>query len=168
MWNYKIAMATFRTSQCQDGDEVLKCHEWRCQGTKRRFRKPEETRRCALADAFRKNEKKNKTTSGYRLGHLNTAQSRQGFSMRMRPISLRQHPCAGKNCWHCLSRFNSSLNHSWPWLILPFVTLVNTSTGKWRHRENKNKLAIIKNSGLVCHLRTLWQFTRRAFTFFIT
>ena len=23
MWNYKIAMATFRTSQCQDGDEVL-------------------------------------------------------------------------------------------------------------------------------------------------
>ena len=34
MWNYKIAMATFRTSQCQDGDEVLKCREWRCQGTK--------------------------------------------------------------------------------------------------------------------------------------
>ena len=29
MWNYKIAMATFRTSQCQDGDEVLKCREWR-------------------------------------------------------------------------------------------------------------------------------------------
>ena len=25
--NYKIAMASFRTSQCQDGDEVLKCHE---------------------------------------------------------------------------------------------------------------------------------------------
>ena len=41
MWNYKIAMATFRTSQCQDGDEVLKCCEWRCQGTKRHFRKPE-------------------------------------------------------------------------------------------------------------------------------
>ena len=40
MWNYKIAIATFRTSQCQDGDEVLK---WRCQGTKRRFRKPEHT-----------------------------------------------------------------------------------------------------------------------------
>ena len=34
MWNYKIAMATLRTSQCQDGDEVLKCREWRCQGTK--------------------------------------------------------------------------------------------------------------------------------------
>ena len=44
MWNYKIAMAIFRTSQCQDGDEVLKCHEWRCQGTKRRFRKPEHTK----------------------------------------------------------------------------------------------------------------------------
>ena len=23
MWNYKTAMATFRLSQCQDGDEVL-------------------------------------------------------------------------------------------------------------------------------------------------
>ena len=34
MCNYKIAMATLRTSQCQDGDEVLKCREWRCQGTK--------------------------------------------------------------------------------------------------------------------------------------
>ena len=44
MWNYKIAMATFRTSQRQDGDEVLKCCEWRCQGTKRRFRKPEHTK----------------------------------------------------------------------------------------------------------------------------
>ena len=27
MCNYKIAMATFRSSQCQDGDEVLKCSE---------------------------------------------------------------------------------------------------------------------------------------------
>ena len=44
MWNYKIAMSTFRTSQCQDGDEVLKSHEWRCQGIKRRFRKPEHTK----------------------------------------------------------------------------------------------------------------------------
>ena len=34
MRNYKIAMATLRTSQCQDGDEVLKYREWRCQGTK--------------------------------------------------------------------------------------------------------------------------------------
>ena len=32
MWNYKIAKATFRTPQCQDGDEVLKRREWRCQG----------------------------------------------------------------------------------------------------------------------------------------
>ena len=28
MWNYKIAMAISLTSQCQGGDEVLKCHEW--------------------------------------------------------------------------------------------------------------------------------------------
>ena len=41
MWNYLIAMATCYTSPFQDGDEVLKCHEWRCQGIKRRFRKPE-------------------------------------------------------------------------------------------------------------------------------
>ena len=45
MWNYKIAiMVTFRTSQYQDRDEVLKCREWRCQGKKRRFRKPEHTK----------------------------------------------------------------------------------------------------------------------------
>ena len=31
-------MATFRTSHCQDGDEVLKCYKWRCQGIKRYFR----------------------------------------------------------------------------------------------------------------------------------
>ena len=35
MWNYKIAMATFHgTSQCQDGDEVLKYHEWRIIGVR--------------------------------------------------------------------------------------------------------------------------------------
>ena len=37
-------MATFRTPQCQDGDEVLKYRERRCQGTKRRLRKPEHTK----------------------------------------------------------------------------------------------------------------------------
>ena len=37
-------MATCRTSPFQDGDEVLKCHEGRCQGIKRRFRKPEHTK----------------------------------------------------------------------------------------------------------------------------
>ena len=42
MQNYTIAMATFGTSQRQDGNEVLKCHEWRCQGIKRHFRKPEQ------------------------------------------------------------------------------------------------------------------------------
>ena len=52
MWNYKIAMATFRTSQCQDGDEVLKCHEW-CQGIKRRFRKPEHTKEHIKKDSNR-------------------------------------------------------------------------------------------------------------------
>ena len=26
MWNYKIAMATFCTSQCQDGEGNLKCY----------------------------------------------------------------------------------------------------------------------------------------------
>ena len=31
-WKYKITMATFRTSQCQDGKENSKCYEWRCQG----------------------------------------------------------------------------------------------------------------------------------------
>ena len=41
MWNYKIAMATFHMSQCPDGDEVLKCHEWRCQGITRYSTKPE-------------------------------------------------------------------------------------------------------------------------------
>ena len=40
MWNYKIAMATFRTSRCQDGEEVLKFYEWRCLGIKRHFGKP--------------------------------------------------------------------------------------------------------------------------------
>ena len=33
--NCKIAMATFRTSQGQDGDEVYTIHEWRWQGIKR-------------------------------------------------------------------------------------------------------------------------------------
>ena len=37
-------MATFTTSQCQIGDEVLKCYEWRCQGTKRQFREPKQTK----------------------------------------------------------------------------------------------------------------------------
>ena len=33
-------MATFRML-CQDGDKVSKCHERRCQGIKRRLKKPE-------------------------------------------------------------------------------------------------------------------------------
>ena len=35
--NYSIILATFRTSQCQDSDEILKCYEGRYQGIKRRF-----------------------------------------------------------------------------------------------------------------------------------
>ena len=34
MWNYKIVMATFCKSQCQDGDEVSTFYEWQCQGIK--------------------------------------------------------------------------------------------------------------------------------------
>ena len=37
-------MATFTTSQCQNGDEVLKCYEWRRQGIKRQFREPKQTK----------------------------------------------------------------------------------------------------------------------------
>ena len=40
MWNYKIAMATFRTSQCQDGDAL-----------ERRFRKPEHTKQHIKKDS---------------------------------------------------------------------------------------------------------------------
>ena len=44
MWNYKIAMKTCHASQYQDGDEVLKCYEWRRQGIKASFRKPKHTK----------------------------------------------------------------------------------------------------------------------------
>ena len=37
-------MATFRMCQCQDGDEVLKFYEWRCQGIKSLFRKTKDTK----------------------------------------------------------------------------------------------------------------------------
>ena len=53
MWNYKIATVTFRTSQSQDGDEIFNCNEWRCQGTKRRFRKPEHTKEHTKKDSNR-------------------------------------------------------------------------------------------------------------------
>ena len=58
MWNYKIAMATFRTSPCQDGDEVLKCREWRCQGT-RRFRKPEKPENLRTQENIQKDSNRN-------------------------------------------------------------------------------------------------------------
>ena len=49
-------MATFRTSQCQDGDEVWKSYEWRCQGIKileRRLRKPKHTKEHIKKDSNR-------------------------------------------------------------------------------------------------------------------
>ena len=53
IWSYKIAMATFITSQCQNGDEVLKCYEWRCQGIKRQFREPKQTKEYIEEDSNR-------------------------------------------------------------------------------------------------------------------
>ena len=54
MWIYKIALATFCTSQCQaDGDKVLKCYEWRCHGIKRRFRKPKHIKEHIKKDSNR-------------------------------------------------------------------------------------------------------------------
>ena len=46
-------MASFRTSQCQDGDEVSKCHERRCQGIKRRLKKLEHTKEHIKKDSNR-------------------------------------------------------------------------------------------------------------------
>ena len=53
MWNYKIAFAAFRTSQCQNGDEILKFYEWTCQGIKRRFGKPKHTKEHIKKDSNR-------------------------------------------------------------------------------------------------------------------
>ena len=53
MWNYKIAMATFLMLQCQYGFKVLKCYKWRCQGIKRRFKKPKH-----MKEYIKKNSKK--------------------------------------------------------------------------------------------------------------
>ena len=39
-------------SQCQEGNK-LKCHEWRCQGTKRHFRKPEHTKKHIKKDSIK-------------------------------------------------------------------------------------------------------------------
>ena len=46
-------MVTFCTSQCQDGDEVFKSYERRCQGIKRRFEKPQQTRELIQKDSNR-------------------------------------------------------------------------------------------------------------------
>ena len=51
MWNEKSPslQPTIRTSQCQDG---LKFYEWRCQGIKRRFKKPKHTKEHIKKDSL--------------------------------------------------------------------------------------------------------------------
>ena len=44
-------MATFRTFECQDGGKVLKCCELRCQGIKRSFRNPKQTKEHTKKDS---------------------------------------------------------------------------------------------------------------------
>lgn len=44
MWNCHDAFRTC-TSQCQDGIEVLKCHEWRGQGIIKRFKNKKHTKK---------------------------------------------------------------------------------------------------------------------------
>ena len=43
----------FRKCQCQDGGRVLKQYEWRCQGIKRCFRNPKETKEHIKKDSIR-------------------------------------------------------------------------------------------------------------------
>ena len=53
MSNYEVAMTTFCMSQCQDGDEDLKCFEWRCQGIKRHLKTPEHMKEHIKRDSNR-------------------------------------------------------------------------------------------------------------------
>ena len=48
-------MATFRTSQCQDGKAVVRCYERKRQGIKikRRFRRPKHTKKHIKKDSNR-------------------------------------------------------------------------------------------------------------------
>ena len=46
-------MATFRTSQCQDGDEVLKYRDYENVRAQKRFRKPEHTKEHIKKDSNR-------------------------------------------------------------------------------------------------------------------
>ena len=49
----------FGTSQCQDGVEVLKCYEWRCQGTiKDALENLKNTKKCIKKDSNRHFDKK--------------------------------------------------------------------------------------------------------------
>ena len=84
-------MATFRTSQCQDGDEVSKCHEQRCQGIKRRLKNlntQKSTSRRILTGILLKNSELKPNFSSKR--------SREGSSWSMRS-RIRDGPL--KNLW---------------------------------------------------------------------
>ena len=60
-------MVTFRTSQCQDGDKVSKCHERRCQGIKRRLKKPEHKKENIKKDSNRYFVEKFRTQAKFKL-----------------------------------------------------------------------------------------------------
>ena len=83
-------MATFRTSKCQDGDEVLKCHEWRCQGIKRRFRNTRKsTSRRILTDILSKNSELKPNLSSKRSREYRSSRSiRDTREITERIISL--------------------------------------------------------------------------------
>ena len=57
MWDHKIAMASFctfvRLSAKMAAKFFKKCYEWRCQGIKRRFRKPKHTNEHIKKDFIR-------------------------------------------------------------------------------------------------------------------
>ena len=84
-------MATFRTSQCQDGDEVSKCHEQRCQGIKRRLKNlntRKSTSRRILTGILLKNSELKP--------NLSSKRSREGSSWSMRS-RIRDGPL--ENLW---------------------------------------------------------------------
>ena len=53
MWNNKIAMATFSTCCAKMVAKFKKENEWRCQGIKRRFRKPKHSKEHIKRDSIK-------------------------------------------------------------------------------------------------------------------
>ena len=53
MWNNKIAMATFKTFCAKMAAKLKKKNEWRCQGIKRRFRKPKHSKEHIKRDSIK-------------------------------------------------------------------------------------------------------------------